>query len=134
MDSTSHSNISVYFNGYLSFLLFNLGSSQGYMEGEMSEVSADWLDEVLQHYKEYIIGVYQGIGDYDEATAKAAILSHMREARIDELKKVIKIYSEQHKAKQEVIAVHDEIPKGSTLAMVPVVHINDRIAALKEKA
>lgn len=50
-----------------------------------------------------------------------------------ELEAAIKNHSEQHITKQEVIAVHDNITKGSTLAMVPVVHLNDRIAEIDRK-
>jgi hypothetical protein len=54
-------------------------------------------------------------------------------ARVDELRQLIRHHSEQHKAKQEIFAVHDNVIKGSTLAMVPVPHINDRIAQLTQE-
>jgi hypothetical protein len=48
-------------------------------------------------------------------------------ARVDELRNLIKNHSEQHTTKHEVVTVHDNVPAKSTLAMVPVPHINDRI-------
>jgi hypothetical protein len=54
--------------------------------------SDEWLDIVLQHYKEYVTGVYQGIADYDESVAKHAIHTEIaaREtaARVDELEQI----------------------------------------------
>lgn len=50
----------------------------------------DTLEEILEHYKEYVTGVYQGVTSYDEDTAMQAlnlyIHEQMRLARIDELK------------------------------------------------
>lgn len=64
---------------------------------------------------------------------QAVIAAHEADvlaAQIDELESLKERHSEGHITKQEVVAVHDNIPKGSTLAMVPLVHINDRLEEL----
>lgn len=76
--------------------------------------SIEWLDEVLQHYKEYITGVYQGMADYDEATAKAAILSHIeaekREAKIEAYEDIAGMadYPEAFYAQDQLAALKDK--------------------------
>ena len=40
----------------------------------------DRLDEILEHYREYVAGVYQGVVDYDQLTAKQAILALIAES------------------------------------------------------
>ena len=50
--------------------------------------SIEWLDEILENYKEYITGVYQGIANYDEVTAKTAILSHIEAEKREVLERL----------------------------------------------
>lgn len=38
------------------------------------------LGRILQNYKEYVMGVYQGVADYDEEVAKATITTAYAEA------------------------------------------------------